>query len=149
MSLVNQIPSILNLDEFHSMFKRGTYLIGDFHLLPSHMALVFPAFKKRPNFFPNISMIFIVLSNEFLSPSNIISISSAYCEILCSVSPMEIPLIFLSSQIIVASISTNNINKYGDIGSPCLQPLWIKNHCDNCPLTATVDFIPLQNVDIH
>ena len=53
------------------MFKCGIYLIGEFCLLPSHMALVFPAFKKRPDLFPNISMIFIVLSNEFLSPSNI------------------------------------------------------------------------------
>ena len=48
------------------------------------MALVFPAFKKRPDAFPNVLMVLTVSSNEFLSPSNVISVSSAYCEILFS-----------------------------------------------------------------
>ena len=44
------------------------------------MALVFPAFKKRPDAFPNVLMVLSVSSNEFLSPSSVISVSSAYCE---------------------------------------------------------------------
>ena len=44
------------------------------------MALVFPAFKKRPDAFPNVLMVLTVSSNEFLSPSSVISVSSAYCE---------------------------------------------------------------------
>ena len=50
------------------------------------MALVFPAFKKRPDVFPNVLMVLTVSSNEFLSPFSVISVSSAYCEILYSVS---------------------------------------------------------------
>ena len=93
--LVNQIPCILNLGGFQSICKFGIYLMGEFLLLPSHIALVFPAFKKRPDLFPNVLIILTVSSNKFLSLSNIISVLSAYCEILCSVSPIKIPLIFL------------------------------------------------------
>ena len=53
------------------------------------MALVFPAFKRRPDAFPNVLMVLIVSSNEFLSPSSVISVSSAYCEILYSVSSIK------------------------------------------------------------
>ena len=107
------------------------------------MALVFPAFKKRPDAFPNVLMVLTVSSNEFLSPSSVISVLSAYCEKIYSVSPIKIPFICLYCLIIMASISTHKINKYGDIGSPCLHPLLIANHCDNCLLTATDDFISL------
>ena len=101
--LVNQRPSILNLGGFQSICKFGIYLMGEFLLLwlSSHIALVFPAFKKSPDLFPNVLIILTVSSNEFLSPSNIISVSSAYCEILYSVSPIKIPLIFLFCLIIV------------------------------------------------
>ena len=44
------------------------------------MALVFPAFKKRPGAFPNVLMVLTVSSNEFLSPTSVISVSSTYCE---------------------------------------------------------------------
>ena len=74
------------------------------------MALVFPAFKKRPDAFPNVLMVLTVYSNEFLSPSNVISVSSAYCEILYSVSSIKIPFICLFCLIIMASISTHKIN---------------------------------------
>ena len=53
------------------------------------MALVFTAFKKRPDAFPNVLMVLTVSSNEFLSPFRVISVSSAYCEILYSVSPIK------------------------------------------------------------
>ena len=88
-SLVSHIPSILNLGGFHSIYKCGIYLTREFCLLPSHMALVFPAFKRRPDAFPNVLMVLIVSSNEFLSPSSVISVSSAYCEILYSVSSIK------------------------------------------------------------
>ena len=55
------------------------------------MALVFPAFKERPGVFPKVLMDLIVSSNELLSASSVISGSSAYCEILYSVSPMKTP----------------------------------------------------------
>ena len=64
-SLVNHIPSILNLGGFHFICNCGIYLNGEFRLLPSHMALVFPAFKKRPDAFPNVLMVLTVSSNEF------------------------------------------------------------------------------------
>ena len=119
----------------------------EFRVLPSHMARVFHAFKKRPVIFSKDDVDgFNDRFKLMLSPSSTISVSSAYCEILCSVSPMEIPIIFLCCRVINASNLTHTTNKYGDIGSPCLQPLWIENHC---PLTATVDFISLQNVNIH
>ena len=86
-SLVNYIPSILNLGGFHSICRCGINLTREFCLLPSHIALVFPAFKKRPDAFPNVLMVLTVSSNEFLSPSSVILVSSAYCEILYSVSP--------------------------------------------------------------
>ena len=44
------------------------------------MALVFPASKKRPDAFPNVLMVLTVSSNEFLSPSSVISVSSAHCD---------------------------------------------------------------------
>ena len=44
------------------------------------MSLVFPAFKKRPDVFPNMLMVLTVSSNEFLLPSSVISVSSAYCD---------------------------------------------------------------------
>ena len=91
-SLVNHIPSVLNLGGFHSICQCGIYLTGEFRLLPSHMALVFPAFKKRLDAFPNVLMVLIVSSNEFLSPSSVSSVSSVYCEILYSISPINIPL---------------------------------------------------------
>ena len=87
------------------------------------MALVFPAFK-RPDAFPNVLMVLTVSSNEFLSPSSVvISVPSAYCEFFYSVPPIKIPFICLFCLIIMASISPHKINKYGDIGFPCLYPL--------------------------
>ena len=86
------------------------------------MALVFPAFK-RPDAFPNVLMVLTVSSNEFLSPSSVISVSYAYCETFYSVSPIKIPFICLFCLIIMASVSPLKINKYGDIGFPCLYPL--------------------------
>ena len=45
------------------------------------------------------------------------------------------------SLIIIAQISAQRINKYSDIGSPCLHPLCIENQGDGCPLTRTVDLM--------
>ena len=50
-------------------------------------------------------------------------VSSAYCEIFCSLLPTLIPLIFLYSLMAIANVSTEIINKYGDSGHPCLTPL--------------------------
>ena len=94
MLFVNQIPNILNLGGFHSICKCGIYLTREFCLLLSHMALVFPVFKKRPDVFPNVLMVLTVSSDEFSSPSSIISVSSAYCEILYTVSPMKILFLY-------------------------------------------------------
>ena len=86
---VHQLPSTLNLGGYHSTCKCGIYLIGEFRLLLSRMALVFTAFKSIPDLFPNVSIILTIISNEILSHSNIFSVSSAYCGILFSVSPVE------------------------------------------------------------
>ena len=50
-------------------------------------------------------------------------VSSAYCEIFCSLLPILIPLIFSFSLMAIANVSTAIINKYGDSGHPCLTPL--------------------------
>ena len=39
------------------MCKCGMYLIGEFRLLPSPMAMVFPAFKKGPDLFLKVSKV--------------------------------------------------------------------------------------------
>ena len=75
------------------------------------MALVYPAFRKKPDAFPNVLMVLAVSSNEFLSPSSVVSVSSAYCNFFYSVSPIKIPFICLFCLIIMASISTHKINK--------------------------------------
>ena len=58
--LVNQIPNIFNLGGFQTICKFGIYLMGEFLLLPSHITLVFPAFKRRPDLFPNVLIILTV-----------------------------------------------------------------------------------------
>ena len=41
----------------------------------------------------------------------------------------------------IAKISTQKINMYGDIGSPCRHPRSTVNHWVVCPFTITVDFM--------
>ena len=60
------------------MCKCGIYLTSEFRILPSHMALVFPAFKHRPDLFQKSSMVLMVSSTE-LSPSSIISLYQNLC----------------------------------------------------------------------
>lgn len=125
-SIVNQIPRILIFGAFHFMCRCGIYLLGEF-LLPSHMALVFPVFKKRPDILQKCRYSELFLQMKFC---HLLALCQYYlhcCKIVCSY-----VFIFLLCLIILASISTHKINKYGDIGSPCLRPLSIENHYDNC-----------------
>ena len=75
----------------------------------------------------------------FFSPLFISCVSSANWDILCSTLFIQIPLISLSSRIMITKISTHKINMYGDIGSPCRHPRSSVNHWVVCPLTITVD----------
>ena len=138
-----------DLGGFYSICKCGIHLAGEFCLLPSHIVLVFQTFEKRPDDFPNRLMVLTVSSNEFLSPASVISLPSAYYDFFNSVSPIKILFIFLFCEIIMAIISTHNMNKYDDIWSSCLHPLWIANHCDNCPLPWQMILYLYKNIDIH
>ena len=78
----NQIPIMFNLARFHSISKCGMYLTSELRLIPSLIALVLPAFKKSLNLFPVINRYHGFFKiNEFLSPFNIMSVSSAYWKI--------------------------------------------------------------------
>ena len=57
------------------------------------------------------------------------------CDILNSLVPIVIPVIFLFIRIWIARISAQSKNKYGDIGSSCRHPLSLLNHSDICPFT--------------
>lgn len=57
-------------------------------------------------------------------PSNIRDVSSAYWESLYSSPSITMPLMILLFLIIMPTISAHSRNRYGDIGSPCLQPLF-------------------------
>jgi hypothetical protein len=49
-------------------------------------------------------------------------VSSANCDNLCSILVTFIPPIFVLPRILMAKISARKIKRYGDNGSPCLQP---------------------------
>ena len=97
------------------------------------MACVLSVFRKRPETFPNLLTTSIDFSNEFLSPLFISCVSSANWEMLCStLFYPDSPFLTVFSSHIIAKISTHNMNKYGDIGSPCLHPRSTPNHYVIC-----------------
>ena len=59
---------------------------------------------------------------------------------------MQIPLTLLSVRILLARVSTANIDKYGDKGQPCRTPLLMENNLDICPLFRTAAHISLYSV---
>ena len=59
---------------------------------------------------------------------------------------MQIALTLLSVRILLARVSTANINKYGDRGQPCRTHLLMENHLDICPLFSTAAHISLYSV---
>ena len=103
---VNQIPSILNLGGFHFIPRCCIYLTTEFHLLPNQTALVFHAFICRPDFLPKLSITVTQLSNNSLSPAKRTSVSSTYCESVCSMWLTKIHFISLFSRIMIPNIST-------------------------------------------
>ena len=88
-------------------------------------------------------------SNDYLDPSKNNVVSSAYCEILNSFEPINIPLILSFFRIITANISAHKTNRYGEIGSPCLQPLRIVNHGETKLLTITRNLMFFRNIPTH
>ena len=120
------------------------------------MACVWSAFKNRPDPFQNLLIASIEFSNGFFFfffPLFISCVSSANWDILCSTLFIQIPLISLYSLVMIAKISTQKINMYGDIGSPCRHPRSTVNHWVVCPFTITVHlmffYLKKKKVSIH
>ena len=84
---------------------------------PIQTTFVLSIFKQRPEALAYSFKIFKQFSRDFLDPSRMVEVSSAYCEIRTSAFPIFIPLIFSLFLIRAANISAQ-INKYGDNGSP-------------------------------
>lgn len=57
-------------------------------------------------------------------PSEIRDVSSAYWDSLYYTSPILVPFMSLLYRIIISRISAQRRKRLGNIGSPCLQPLW-------------------------
>ena len=74
---------------------------------------------------------------DFDEPSRVRVVSSAYWEILCSLSHITIPLIPWFCLIRTIKISAQRRNRYGATGSPCRHPLWMRNCLDKNPLCNT------------
>ena len=65
----------------------------EFLELPSQIAQVFPQFILSPDLVAKLIKVSIQVSNDFRSPANKNSVSSAYWEILCSTLPIFMPFI--------------------------------------------------------
>lgn len=72
-------------------------------------------------------------SRDDADPSDIKDVSSAYCDILYSSLSTSILLIYLLFWIEIPKISVQRINKHGDTGSPCLQPLLGLKYLESIP----------------
>ena len=90
--LVNQIPNILLFVGFHDIFWCCEYRLSEFLILPNQTSKVFETFHFNPEALPNISIVLDVDSKDFLSPSNKISESFAYCVSLTSMLLSLIPV---------------------------------------------------------
>ena len=120
-----------------------------YFLLPIHTNCVFSKLTFNPDIFSNHCSICNDLCNDFSEPFNNRVVSSAYWDILYSNLSTLMPLISLSFRIFIESISAHRINKYGEIGSPCLQPLWRINLSDKFPHWFTLEYVFSYRACIH
>ena len=96
------------------------------------MACVLSSCKNMLDTLPNLLIVSIDFSNDFFPP--ISCGSSANWDILCSFSFIQIPLILLSSRIVIAKISIHKTNMYDNIWSPCRHPHSAVNHWVICSI---------------
>ncbi len=112
---------------------------------PTYFAFVFSTFTLRPKHILNLLKIFIIsIMDSMLVIKQVIS--SANWVNLISEFPILIPWILGFSLMLMAKSSTAMINKYGDIGYPCLTPCWGLNHYEILPLLTTAEEIFLYIV---
>ena len=127
------MPRILNIVGFHTIFKCGIYFALEYILLPNHMAWprVLSRIQKQARYFSKfINCIYWSFKWFFLPHCSLVVCQSANWNILCSTLFIQIPLLSLSSRIIIAKFSTHKINNVwwyrcrpvGTHGS-CCKPL--------------------------
>ena len=105
--------------------------------LPIKIILVFSLFIHNPEKLPKISSVFNAACKECCVPFKKSALSSANCINLNSFGLIFIPIISGFILISRARISAAVKNKYGEIGSPCLQPLSFFIFSDNIPHCTT------------
>ncbi len=76
------------------------------------------------------------LSDKISRSTNVVS--SASCDILSSVDPTFISLIFVFALVDIANTSTSIMKRYGDIGHLCRIPLFKWKWSEVCPSLITV-----------
>ena len=113
------------------------------------MALVYELFTLRLDNLANESKVSIAAASDCSEPPNIIVVSSANCDKICSTSPILTPLISLFCLSIKDSTSAHSKNIYGEGGSPYLHPLPILKKSERNPHWVTADEILLYNTEIH
>ena len=104
---------------------------------PIHIIFVLEQFIFKPENFEKESKVSRAANRELGEPSRVSDVSSAYYEILCSLWLIKMPFIFLFCFTRIASISAQRRNRYGAMGSPCLQPLFMWNCSDKWPHCKT------------
>ena len=92
---------------------------------PIHIIFVLEQFIFKPENFEKKSNVSRAANKELGEPSRVSDVSSAYWEIYVLYCEHKCPLYFYL--VVQARISTQRRNRYGAIGSPCLQPLSIWN----------------------
>ena len=116
------MPSAVNWCTQSKLFSRQ-YLRSVSLIFPIRMTFVFVMFTWRPDLTWNQSRISRLFFRFCSEASRNIEVSSAYWQSLCSLLCKVIPFTFLSFLKAKARYSEHKIKIYGDIGSPCLQPL--------------------------
>ena len=94
-------------------------------------------------------MISNAANGDLGEPSRTSEVSSAYCEILCSLLSIKIPFMSVFCFIYIARVSAQRINKYGTTGSSSLQPRCKSNYLDKKPLCSMVALKLVFKLFIH
>ena len=148
-SVVNSTPSTVNFSGFHSMLTSCRTMFSGGLTHPNHIHLVLSRFIFNPEKVLNLSRTEKHFWRASLEPSKNREVSSANWLTFISISFREYPLISGSFLIMWASISLDSRNKYGDMGSPCRQPLPTGNHDEIMPFIWTHDFMSEVKSFIH
>lgn len=110
-----------------------------FEMLTMQTIVVFEIFIFKPEIFAIFFKIRITPSVEIGGPSNIMEVSSAYCDIFLFLTVNYNTLWSLLFRIRIPSIYAHKRKRYGDIGSPCLQTRSGVSCCDTITFWITHD----------